>query len=123
ERMFAAYMKVKAPLDVYQHGLAEFDDESKSFEKVVAFDSDAPAYPGGHPFLLRDGDTQYVYFSRPYPLVRVRASAESLANLADSEVFRLLAPGSGLGIHRSFRGRDGQNRFGLKGNTRGVVRA
>ena len=65
ERMFAAYVKVKPPLDVYQRGLAEFDDESGSFKKVTEFDNDAPAYPGGHPFVMRDGDIDYVYFCRP----------------------------------------------------------
>src|SRR4029079_3103632 len=68
ERMFAAYMKVKAPLDVYQHGLAEFDDQSRSFRQVTAFEPDAPIYPGGHAFMMRDGEQEYVYFSRPYPL-------------------------------------------------------
>jgi hypothetical protein len=120
ERLFAAYMKVKAPLDVYQNGLAEFDDESKSFKKVTAFDSDAAACPGGHPFLLRDGDSEYVYFSRPYPLVRVRATAESLANLADYEAYTCLAPGSRLDKPQIDRTPEGKIHYGWKRNTPAV---
>jgi hypothetical protein len=120
ERMFAAYMKVKAPLDVYQNGLAEFDDESNSFKKITVFDSDEPASPGGHPFLLSDGDTEYVYFSRPYPLVRVRATAESLANLAEYEAYTCLAPGSRLDKLQVDRAPDGKIRYGWKRNTPAV---
>jgi hypothetical protein len=120
ERMFAAYMKVKAPLDVYQHGLAEFDDQSKSFRKVAAFESDAPVYPGGHPVVLRDGGTDYVYFCRPYPLVRVGASAESLAKLGDYEAYTCLMPGSRLERTQIDRGSDGKIRYGWKRNTPAV---
>jgi hypothetical protein len=84
------------------------------------FDSEAPASPGGHPLLLRDGDTEYVYFSRPYPLVRVRASAESLANLADYESYTCLVPGSRLDKPQIDRAPDGKIRYSWKRNTPAV---
>jgi len=69
---------------------------------------------------LRDGDTEYVYFSRPYPLVRVRASAESLANLADYEAYTCLAPESRLDKPQIDRAPDGTIRYGWKRNTPAV---
>ena len=50
ERMFAAYVKVKPPLDVYARGLAEWDDDKEEFEKLADFDAKAPLVPQGHAF-------------------------------------------------------------------------
>ena len=36
---------------------------------------------------MRDGEHEYVYFSRPYPLTRVRATAEALSKLGDYEAW------------------------------------
>jgi len=120
ERMFAAYVKVKPPLDVYQHGLVEFDDESGSFKKVTEFNNDAPAYPGGHPFVAHDGDVDYVYFCHPYPLVRVRASPESLTKLDQYEAYTCLKPGSRLAGPQIDRGPNGEIQYGWKRNTPAV---
>lgn len=120
ERMFASYVKVKAPLEIYEHGLAEFDDSKKAFQKVKTFDSDAPAYPGGHPFVAGYLDSRHVYFSRPYPLVRVRATPASLANLEEYEAFTCLKPGSRLNKPEIDRGADGKIRYTWKRNTPAV---
>jgi hypothetical protein len=120
ERMFAAFMKVKPPLEVYQRGLTVFDDEAGRFQKVTEFDNEAPAYPGGHPFVMREGDVDYIYFCRPYPLVRVRATPASLANLDEYETYTCLAPGSRLKNPRIDRGPDGRVRYAWKRNTPAV---
>lgn len=120
ERMLAAFVKIKPPLEVYQHGLAEFDDETSSFKKVVEFENNAPAYPGGHPFVMRDGEFEYIYFSRPFPLVRVRATVASLANLKEYEAYTCLAPGGRLSDPQVNRGSDGKIRYGWKRNTPAV---
>ena len=120
ERMFAAYVKVKPPLDVYEHGLAEFDDAASSFKKVKAFDNDAPVYPGGHPFVARDAAVDFVYFSRPYPLVRVRAAPGSLMNLDEYEAFTCLKPGSRLNKPEFDREPNGKLRYSWKSKTPAV---
>ncbi len=120
ERMFAAYVKVKPPLEIYQRGLAEFDDESGSFKKVAEFGKEPPVFPGGHPFVMRDGDIEYVYYCDPYPLVRVRASPASLAKLDEYEAYTCLAPGSTLINPRIDREPDGAVRYGWKRNTPAV---
>ncbi len=94
ERMFATYVKVKAPLTIYERGLVEFDAERNQFRKVCAFDMERPLFPGGHPFLHEDGGTTYVYFSRPFPVVRVRATPAALADQKQYEAYTCLAAGS-----------------------------
>jgi hypothetical protein len=94
ERMFAGYAKIKPPLEVYERGLAEWDDGRKEFRKVTTFDAKAPLYPRGHPFLRRAGDTEYVYFAHPYPLTRVRTDPAALARPAEYEGFTCLKEGT-----------------------------
>jgi hypothetical protein len=120
ERMFAPYIKVKPPLEVYEHGLAEFDDATSEFKKRKSFENDAPLYPDGHPFVEGAGDSRHVYFSHPYPLVRVRATPASLANLAEYDAFTCLKPGNRLNKPEIDRGPDGRIRYAWKPNTPAV---
>jgi hypothetical protein len=119
ERLFAAYVKVKPPLTVYERGLAEWDDEKKEFKKITAFPPDAPAYPRGHPFLHVEKGVQYVYFADPYPLTRVKADPESLARLDRYETYSPLKTGSRLDRPQIDRQGD-KVRYGWKRNTPAV---
>ena len=114
ERLFAAYMKVRPPLNVYARGLAEFNDERQRFEQAAEFDVDAPLLPGGHPFMHTDEGMEYVYFARGYPLVRVPATAEALADLSRYEAFTCLLPGSTPDEPRLDRGPRGELRYSWK---------
>jgi hypothetical protein len=96
ERMFAAYMKVQPPLTIYERGLCEWDDGAKQFKKLAAFPADAPLTPHGHPFLHSDGGVEYVYYADPYPLIRVKADAASLADLSCYEGYTCLKAGTKL---------------------------
>ncbi len=94
EELFAAYSKVKPPLDVYERGLARFDDAMSRFEKTVQFDMASPMFPGGHPVKHDDGTGEHVYFADPFPLVRVRATPQDLADLEKYEAYTCLQQGS-----------------------------
>lgn len=94
ERLFTGYEKIRPPLEVYERGICEFDDERQEFVKVKSFGKDVPLHLHGHPFLHRSGDVEYVYFGDPYPVMRVRATAESLLDLSQYEGFTCLAQGS-----------------------------
>ena len=96
ERMFAAFAKIKPPLETYERGVAEFDPETRRFARVAPIPLGAPAYPHGHPFLHRSEGVDYVYFADPYPLVRVRADVDDLAHPERYEAFTCLLPGSTL---------------------------
>jgi hypothetical protein len=94
EKLFAAYVKVKQPMVVYERGLVRFDDEEKRFEHVKRFEMDTPLFPGGHPLVHRDNGQSYIYFAQPYPLVRVLANAASLQDLSQYETYTYLKKGS-----------------------------
>jgi hypothetical protein len=117
ERMFAAYMKIRGQFDVYDRGLAEFNDDAKQFEPVARFPADAPLRPDGHPFLHTDGGVEYVYFAAPFPLARVRAEPDALRDLGRYEGYTCLEAGTKPADGRLDRGPDGRLRFGWKRGT------
>jgi hypothetical protein len=93
ERLFTIYVKVEAPLTIYQRGLAEFNAASKQFDKLIEFDMQSPLFPGGHPFKYTDGGVEYVYFANPFPVVRVRATPDHLRDLSKYEAYTCLKKG------------------------------
>lgn len=116
ERLFAKYVKVKPPLTVYERGLVEFNDELKQFEKQKVFDFDAPLYPIGHPVLHRMEGLDYVLFGLAFPLIRVRATPESLANLTEYETYTYMKPGKGKEERAIDRDQHGKLRFKWRKN-------
>lgn len=117
ERMFAKYVKVRKFLEVYERGLVEFKPETQRFEKRATFDFAAPLYPLGHALSVREGDAAYLYFGNPYPLVRVRARAEDLADPTRYEAFTPLKFGSKLDKPNIERDAAGKIVYGWKANT------
>ena len=111
ERMFAAYSKIKPPLEVYERGLAEFDPRTRQFTKVAPIPLDAPSYPTGHPFIHRSSEGEHVYFADALPLVRVGANAIDLAHPERFEAFTCLLAGSTLNDPRIDRDPQGSPRF------------
>jgi hypothetical protein len=96
ERLFAAYVKIKNPLEVYERGLARFNDDAGRFERLERFPVEAPVYPFGHPVKRREGGVEYVYFGDPFPLVRVPASPAAYVDLSRYEAYTCLREGSSL---------------------------
>ena len=108
-------------METYQRGLVEFDPRTRSFQKRAEFPIDLAAYagdhPGGHPFVRREGDIDYIYYCSPYPLVRVPANPESLADPRTWETFTCLEPGTRFNQEKLDRGSDGRLRYGWKQQT------
>ena len=101
-RLLAQYVKIKAPLAVYERGVVQFDDERQQFEHRVTFPEDAPLFPHGHPFLHRADDGQeYVYFAGGMPAVRVRANLASYLDPSQYETYTFLRPGTETDVHRN----------------------
>ncbi len=120
ERMFAHYMKVRNGLEMYRHGLAEYDDASDSFRDVALLETKnkvEPFYPGGQTLNLAEGGVEYVYHASPFPLTRVRARVEDLKDLARYESYTCLKPGSRIGAEEIERDSSGRAVFGWKANT------
>ena len=117
ERMFAAYSRVTPTMEAVERGLMRFNDDKEIFEKIVEFDLKSPVHPGGHPFLYREGGTEYVWFPQPFPLVRVRADAKALGDLSQYEAWTPLKEGSRLDSPQIDRAADGAIRYAWKKNT------
>jgi hypothetical protein len=120
ERLFAAYEKIKPPLESYERGLARFEDERLRFERVASFPLDAPAYPFGHPIKRRENGTEYVFFGDPFPLVRVRADAAALLDPTQYEAYSCLREGSRLASPVIDLDGDGAARYAWRRNTPAV---
>ena len=100
--LLAQYVKIKAPLTVYERGVVQFDDERQQFGHRAMFPKDAPLYPHGHPFLYRADDRlEYVYFAGGMPLVRVRANVVGYLDPSRYETYTFLQPGTGSGVQRN----------------------
>ena len=121
ERMFANYAKIRPPLELYERGLVEFDSRSQTFQKRAVFPVALAAYtgehPGGHPFIHRDGNIDYIYYCSPYPLVRVPTDPDSLANPKTWEAFTCLVPGTRFSERKIDRTSDGRLRYSWKKET------
>jgi hypothetical protein len=120
ERMFAAFAKIKPPMDTYERGLAEFHPETRKFAKVASIPLDAPAFPTGHPFPHRVDEVDYVYFDDSYPLVRVRADVDDLAHPDRFEAFTCLNPGSKLDHPEIDRNPDGSPHYAWRRGARAL---
>lgn len=94
ERMFCGYVKVRNLLEVYERGIAEFDDERREFVQRQKFDKDVPLFPDGHPLLHTVDGVEYVYFTEAAAVMRVRATVEAFHDLRQYEGFSCLVPGS-----------------------------
>lgn len=117
EQMVAAYSKIKPPMDTYERGLALFDSGKNAFEKKTTFPLDSAIFPSGHTFHQVEGDTDWIYYSTPFPLTRVRARWEDLADITRHEAFTCLETGSRLKDAKIDRGPDGRARYAWRVNT------
>jgi hypothetical protein len=111
ERLYASYVKVQPPLTVYARGLAVLDDDRDEFEYLARVDMKAPVFAQGHAFRHTEGGTEYVYFAHPFPLTRVRATAEDFAKPECHECYTCLRPGSTAKKPLLDRDREGRLRY------------
>ncbi|APW59373.1 hypothetical protein [Paludisphaera borealis] len=121
ERMFANYAKVKPPMTIYERGIVEFDPKTQTFEKRAQFAAEKTLHPaggpGGHTFIHRDDDAAYVYYSGPYPLIRVPADPDKIVDPDACEVFTCLEPGTRADQGKLDRTSDGRLNYGWKKHT------
>jgi hypothetical protein len=111
ERMYAEFIKVKRNMQVYDRGLAVWNDEREQFDLLKRIDVNAPVIPRGQTFKHRDGDTEYVYFAHPYPMVRVPATTESYSDTSHYESYTCLRSATEVD-----RDADGRLRFAWRKN-------
>ncbi len=121
ERLFAHHVRIRGDgalsWTVTERGLAEFDAESKQFERVAVFEKEEPFPSGGHTFLHEEDGAAHVYYCDPFPLIRVAADPASLRSQASYEAFTPLAAGTLVGEHSVDRAPDGSARWAWKRDT------
>lgn len=94
ERMVAYFDRrrgLEAPLE---SGFVRWDDRKETFEKVSNVPPDTSARPAGQPFRVRAGGTDYIYFTAPYPAVRVKADTKSYFDPSAYDDFTCLKAGT-----------------------------
>lgn len=119
ERLYATYVKVEPPLKAYARGLAVWDDDKKEFARLAEFDPDL-AFNFGHALRHTKGGVEYVYFAHPYPLTRVRATAEDFRDIKNFECYTCLKEGTRPGAGELDRDGEGKLRYSWKKNTPAV---
>jgi hypothetical protein len=117
ERLYGAYANVNPAMQTLERGLCRFDDDKQVFEKLLAWDLKAPNTPGGHPFRLRAGGTEYIYFTQSLPFRRVRANAGDFSRAEACQAFTCLAQGSRVEDARIDRDSQGRPRYSWKTDT------
>jgi hypothetical protein len=95
ERMLAYYQRLRGLGRVLENGFVRYNDEKHLFEKFKDVALDPPLFPQGYPFRVKDGiGTKYIYFTAPYPALRVKADWKSYLDLASYEGYSCLKPGT-----------------------------
>ncbi len=117
EHLFSPFMKIKPPLSIYGRGMVEFDDTAERFRKVADFPLDAPILPSGHPVHVSVQGSEYIYFNRPFPLIRVPANPDAVKDLSRYEAYTCLQAGSTLALAKLDRTPDGKLNYSWKKNT------
>ena len=98
ERMVAYFQRRRGLGAVLANGFVVFNDATETFEKLQEVPESPPLFPTGQAFRVRsDGGTDYLYFTAPYPALRVKADAKSYLDLAAYEGYTCLKPGTRYG--------------------------
>ncbi|MBX6314351.1 MAG: hypothetical protein IRY99_15775 [Isosphaeraceae bacterium] len=95
ERMLAYYQRRRGLGAVLENGFVVYNDEKDEFEKLKNVPLDPPLHPTGYPFRVEQDDgAGYVYFTAPYPALRVKADWNSYLDPTSYEGFTCLKPGT-----------------------------
>lgn len=120
ERMLAWFQRRHGLGEVFENGFMAYDDEKDLFEKLKGFPVNPPIVPQGYPFRAMSENQDFIYFTVPYPALRVRAAWASCLDLAAYEGFTCLKPGttySGADHTQLERDQDGKLVWGWKRGT------
>ena len=94
ERMLAYFQRRRGLGAVLDQGFVEYDDEHEHFEKVATVAVEPPLAPTGHPLRVMQDGVDYLYFTAPYPALRVKADRTSYLDLASYQGYTCLKSGT-----------------------------
>jgi len=93
-RLFGVYVKVEAPLNIYERGIVEFNFSTRFWEHRKTFPDTQKVVPRGHPFKHRDSDGQFFYFAGGIPSTRVPATVKGILDPTRYEAYTCLTQSS-----------------------------
>lgn len=122
ERLLCRFARMKSLGEMYEQGLAQFNDEKEVFEPVGRIPLDAPLSPRGQPVRVKEADGEYWYFATPFPLIRCRAEYRKLLDVTQYEAYTCLEAAARYDAEHPRLDRDATGRlvYGWKRDT-GVV--
>ena len=88
ERMFAYYQRRRGLGAVLENGFVAYNDEKEQFEKLKTVALNPPMFPQVFPFTVTNNAGKFIYFTAPYPALRVKA--DSYLDLSAYEGFTCL---------------------------------
>ena len=95
ERMLAWFQRRRGLGPILENGFVIYNDEKQIFQKLKDVPVDPQIFPTGYPFRVKDKDgTEYIYFTAPYPSLRVKADFKSYQDLSSYEGYTCLRPGT-----------------------------
>ncbi|HEX2971240.1 MAG TPA: hypothetical protein VHP11_02835, partial [Tepidisphaeraceae bacterium] len=95
QRLIGRYNRMKSLSEMVEQGLAIFNDQTQSFEKLIQFRMDQQwQSPRAHPLRVSENGQDYFYFPTPFPTVRVKADYQHLIDPSAYEAFSCLRSGS-----------------------------
>jgi hypothetical protein len=93
ERLLAWFQRRQGLGAVLENGFVAYDDAKELFDKLKTNPVDPPLYPTGYPFRVKPANQpEYIYFTAPYPALRVKADWTSYLDLSAYEGYTCLKP-------------------------------
>jgi hypothetical protein len=91
ERMLAFYQRRKGLGPLLEQGFMVYNGSKNEFEKVKTISMEESMYPRGYPFRSHGTNgADYIYFTAPYPALRVKATWETYLDPSAYEAFTCL---------------------------------
>lgn len=111
ERMLAHFERRQGLGELYQQGVLMWNDATETFDVATSLALDEPLHPlGWQPFVHTDSGVEYVYFSKPYPNLRVPATLAAVLDPSQYQGLTPLAPGT------RFKGKNSQLEYDTQGD-------
>jgi hypothetical protein len=94
ERMLAYYERRRGLEATLENGFVIYNDKTETFEKLKTTALDPAFHPTGYPSRVSVDGVDYIYFTAPYPVLRVKANYNSYLDLTTYEAYTCLKPGT-----------------------------
>jgi hypothetical protein len=95
--MCAFYQRRRGLGALLENGFMVYNDAAEKFDKLKSVALDLPIYPLGYPFRVQHDGNSFIYFTTPYPALRIKADEKSYLDLSAYEGYTCLKPGTRYG--------------------------